>query len=581
MRKVDFSELINIETLKKMAENLYSAAGIFIGILDADGKILIAVGWQDICTRFHRVHPETCKLCAISDRYIKSHLNEERYISYKCLNNMWDIAMPIIVAGEHLATIYFGQFFYDDEEIDIEKFRSQANKYGFDEDAYISALMNVPILSKEVVMHTMEYYAGLVTTLVESGLRELSYRENKKELEKNQRYLSTIFNSVSDAILIYDIDGNIIDINATAISMFSYSKHEIIGMNLIELVLRDSENEKFRMGKLIKKLKDKNPLIEEFVVRDKNQKEFWIEANFNDINIDEDKKYIATLRNITERKMAELAYKNETLEMEKLRTEFLANVSHELRTPLNIILCSIQVVEMHINNREKEVDRNRITNSLNMQRQNCYRLLRLINNLIDSTKIDSGHFESNMINCDIIDLLRQIVLSVTAYINKNDLKVVFNTNVKEKIMACDTHQIERIILNLISNSIKFTEPGGSIFVDIFEIEKNIVITVEDTGIGIPKEKLNLIFNRFAQVDKSFSRSNEGSGIGLAIVKLLVEMHDGTISVESNYGKGTKFTINIPVKVIENNDVEESTKLLNSTINNYLETIKVEFSDIYK
>ncbi len=135
------------------------------------------------------------------------------------------------------------------------------------------------------------------------------------------------------------------------------------------------------------------------------------------------------------------------------------------------------------------------------------------------------------------------------------------------------------MLNLLSNCIKFTDDNGSIFVNIFDGEEYITLSVEDTGIGIPEEKVDIIFDRFRQVDKSFTRNYEGSGIGLSLVKSLVEMHDGTISVESKYGVGTKFTIKLPVKVL--NKSKEKVDISNNIINTRVEKINIEFSDIYK
>lgn len=148
------------------------------------------------------------------------------------------------------------------------------------------------------------------------------------------------------------------------------------------------------------------------------------------------------------------------------------------------------------------------------------------------------------------------------------------------MVACDLDKIERIILNLLSNSIKFTTPGGSIFVNIFDGEEYITISIEDTGIGIPEDKLNIVFDRFRQVDKSFTRNYEGSGIGLSLVKSLVEIQGGAISVESKLGVGTKFIIRFPVKLLDNDKREDITKLVDNTINDSVQRIKIEFSDIY-
>ncbi|MEL7570840.1 MAG: PocR ligand-binding domain-containing protein, partial [Eubacteriaceae bacterium] len=275
MRKINLLKLTNINLLKKITENIYEAAGIPVGIIDVDGTIIIETGWQDICTKFHRKHPDTCKNCFISDQYIKQHLKKGTYTEYKCLNNMWDIAMPIIVAREHLATVFLGQFFYEDEVIDIEVFRSQALKYGFDEKEYLDALSKVPRFSRKKVEHIMEYYSGLVMTLTESALRKLKYREKKIELQKNKKYLNQIINSVSDAIFIHDIYGNINDVNETATSMFGYSRNELLNMNLDKLFILDSDYSQF-MEMLVHKARMKNPLIQEFNVKNKSNDELWV-----------------------------------------------------------------------------------------------------------------------------------------------------------------------------------------------------------------------------------------------------------------------------------------------------------------
>ena len=559
-----------------MAENIYDAAGIPIGIVDTDGIINVAVGWQDICTKFHRAHPDTCKRCSISDQYVKAHIKDSGYISYKCLNNMWDIGVPIIVAGEHIATIFFGQFFYENEVVDIEYFRSQALEYGFDEKEYLDALRRVPTFTKKKVEHIIQYYLGLVMTLVESGLSQLQQEEYKEELEKSQKYLNTIFNSVNDVIFIHDVFGNIIDVNEAAISMFGYSRNEITSMNINEIILYNSDQTEFNIETLVKKARNKNPLLLEFIVKNKDNSEFWVEVNIHITNIDEDEKIIATVRDITERKQAELVLKNEAIELEKLRTEFFANISHELRTPLNVIMSTLQLLESQRRNSDTKAVLDKQVKHFNIMKQNCYRQLRLVNNLIDSTKIDSGLFEINQQNHNIVSIVEDITLSVSDYIANKGIELVFDTNVEEKIMACDLDCIERIILNLLSNAVKFTKEGGSIFVNINDKGETILISVKDSGIGIPKDKYNTIFDRFRQVEKSLTRNYEGSGIGLSLVKSLVEMHKGKISVQSEYGNGAEFIIELPIRTIP----EVDTVIKGESTRSNVEKIHIEFEDIY-
>ncbi|WP_186429702.1 hybrid sensor histidine kinase/response regulator [Clostridium sp. BSD9I1] len=270
---------------------------------------------------------------------------------------------------------------------------------------------------------------------------------------------------------------------------------------------------------------------------------------------------------------------DDLMEHDRVKTEFFANISHELRTPINVIFSSLQLYESNL---KGCLDRNIYSNChkyINIMKQNCYRLLRLTNNLIDITKIDVGYFEIYKTNINIINLIEDITLSVADYIESKGLSIIFDTDIEEKIIACDPDKIERIILNLLSNAVKFTQPGGEIMVSIENSVENICIRVKDTGRGIPEEKLNLIFERFVQVDRSLTRDHEGSGIGLSIVKALVELHGGTIYVNSEIAHGTEIIMHLPCKLVEKAD--NLHPMSNSTEKNNVEKINIEFSDIYK
>jgi signal transduction histidine kinase len=269
---------------------------------------------------------------------------------------------------------------------------------------------------------------------------------------------------------------------------------------------------------------------------------------------------------------------NETVEYEKLRVAFFANISHELRTPLTVIFSAEQIIDLiikedNINKRKKDIGQ-----YTEIIKQNCYRLIRLVANLIDITKIDAGYFSVNLENCDVVKVVEDITLSVAAYIEHRDVSLIFDTEVEELILACDPDKIERIMLNLLSNAVKFTPKGGSIYVNIHDKAESIIIVVKDTGIGIPKDMCESIFERFVQVDKTISRNHEGSGIGLSLVKSLVDMHEGSIKLISEEGEGSEFSIELPKRildsklpVLENGFMDEKQKV---------EKINIEFSDIY-
>lgn len=149
-----------------------------------------------------------------------------------------------------------------------------------------------------------------------------------------------------------------------------------------------------------------------------------------------------------------------------------------------------------------------------------------MNNLIDVTRIDAGFFEPVFINQDITKIVKKITLSVTQYVESKELTLNFQEDAGHSILACDSQLIERVMLNLLSNAIKFTKAGGGIVVRVYSKHDKFFISVKDTGIGIPRDKMEFIFQRYRQVDNTMTRENEGSGIGLYLVQTIIQMHKG-------------------------------------------------------
>lgn len=269
---------------------------------------------------------------------------------------------------------------------------------------------------------------------------------------------------------------------------------------------------------------------------------------------------------------------NEMQKYDKLKTEFFSNISHELRTPINVIFCAVQLMEMNLNDSRGPINEALIKKNVLSIKQNSLRLLRLVNNLIDITKIDAHELKLNLRKLDIVMAVREIVLSVSDYVDNKGMKLIFHSNMKEKIMAFDEEKLERIILNLLSNAIKFSPAGESIHVDLSDKGSSICIRIRDKGIGIPADRQQNIFQRFYQISPVNTRLREGSGIGLNLVKSLVELHQGIITLESEYGKGATFIIELPSNLI----IEETPKKEEEENRQVrIEKIQLEFSDIYQ
>lgn len=265
-------------------------------------------------------------------------------------------------------------------------------------------------------------------------------------------------------------------------------------------------------------------------------------------------------------------------ELDRVRTEFFANLSHEFRTPLNLIFSSLQMIELKLKGTQGE-DLKHIKKYTGIIKQNSFRLLRLVNNLIDTTKVEAGYVEYSGENYDIVKYIKSICNSVEGFAKSKEIDLIFISDIEKKTIGFDLDKMERIMLNLLSNAIKFNVAKGNIEVYICLKGNFVEITVKDTGIGIPEDKLPSIFERFKQVNNRLTKISEGSGIGLALVKSLVEMHGGTIKVKSVLGKGSKFIIKIPnIKLDE--DKESVINKNQVIVNSRVERVKIEFSDIY-
>ena len=302
-------------------------------------------------------------------------------------------------------------------------------------------------------------------------------------------------------------------------------------------------------------------------VLNNNDEYKWFRLKFSPIydehhNI---KKRIGMITDITESKQNQE-------EIDNIRLDFFANISHELRTPINLILSSIEVLKLRINHLDPD-NKSYFEKYTKILNQNGLRLLKLVNNLIDITKLNSSNFEFTPTNQNIVSFIEDICLSVVDFVEQNNLSITFDTDTEEKIIGFDLNGIERIILNLLSNAIKFNKPNGQILVKI-NTKDNVEISITDNGIGIPNEKKDTIFTRFEQVNSDTKSRSKGSGIGLSLVKNIVDMHNGEIRVESILGEKSTFTVVLPNKMVETDDL--------GCIDSYSKDniLDIEFSDIY-
>ena len=229
-------------------------------------------------------------------------------------------------------------------------------------------------------------------------------------------------------------------------------------------------------------------------------------------------------------------------EADRLKSEFIANVSHELRTPLNSIIGFSKVLLGGIDGEITETQQVDLTAIYNSGRH----LLEIINSILELSKIEAGKMELHITTFDLVPIVKEVVTSGQSLVIGKRVKVESQFDGVIPVLEADVTKVRQIVLNLLSNAAKFTEEGY-ISVRVRAEENNVIISVIDSGVGIDKNHLDTIFDRFRQVDGSSTRRAGGTGLGLSIVRRFVEMHNGTIDVDSKPSKGSVFTVSLPIK----------------------------------
>ncbi len=405
-------------------------------------------------------------------------------------------------------------------------------------------------------------------------------------LRKSEVRYSSLLESMTDAVILHDRE-KVLFINQSGVKLCGYEDN----MQVVEKALQDIFSEK-KYASFLERMdevdKSTSPVVFEETFIIKNER-MYVEIITTLHSIDSKSVYLSVIRDITQRKQFE-EMKNsvdesnrlliKATQMDKLRMDYVTNFSHEFRTPLSIMLCTLKIMEsMNTCESNKEIDKEKLNRYVAAMKNNSYRLLKTANNLLDITKIESGCDKLRLRNCNIVRIVEKVTMSVWEYTRNRRISLMFDTEEEEIITACDMDKIERIMLNLLSNAIKFTKEEGQIEVYVYNKNLEVLISVSDTGIGIPKDKFELIFERFKQVDNSLSRVHEGTGIGLALVKSLVEMHDGRIEVESDLQVGSTFKVFLPIRVLSGeaclNDNETEAEIEKSIDKN----INIELSNI--
>lgn len=386
--------------------------------------------------------------------------------------------------------------------------------------------------SVEISLSPIESPIGL---LISSAVRDISDRRRAE-----QRFRS-LLESAPDAMVIVDRAGTIVLINSQTEELFGYPRKELLGQPVEKLVptrFRERHFE-YRDGYIAApKVRAMGAGRQLFGLR-KDGTEFPVEISLSPIGTEEGVLVSSAIRDITPQKELETRLQ----EASRMKSEFLANMSHELRTPLNGIIGFSEFLcdqkPGPLNTKQQEY----LQDILNSSRH----LLQLINDVLDLSKVEAGKMRIHPAAVSVQRVVDEVCASVAALAGKKEIQLIKAVDVAADTVTVDEQKLKQVLYNLVSNAVKFTSERGRVVVRCSRADDGtLAVAVEDNGIGIAREDIARLFREFEQLDSSTARLYQGTGLGLALVKKLVELQNGTVNVESELGKGSTFSITIPL-----------------------------------
>lgn len=386
----------------------------------------------------------------------------------------------------------------------------------------------------------------------------------EKEQLSSEMQERLLFNAKDfDDVFLLISDGRVVFVNDAYENMF-YEKCEI-SCSLEDAFYKfiELENESKKIDYDYLKVIDERVRIK----TKKGKKWVWIRSNpIKNENNQIIASYII-LTDITNRT-------NEVINKKENREQFFSFVSHEIKNPLNMILATMQLIEKKVEQNIYEED---ILRHVELVKRNSFRIMKIVNDLSSKSKIELGYLDFNPSNEDIVCFVEEICESVRDFVNINEMNIIFDTDEEELVVGFDAEKIEKIVINLISNSLKFRKKeGGVVLVSLSHDGEFVYIKVKDNGIGISKENINRIFTLYERIEDERSVVKEGTGIGLSLVRSFAELHGGSVSVESEVGVGSEFTVKIANTLV---DEAQNKNPHHLTKEERIQNIAVAFSDI--
>jgi PAS domain S-box-containing protein len=558
---LQLGDIVDVPAVQQLMDDFNKFHDVPMAMIDLEGKILVGVGWQEICTKFHRVHPKTCEYCIESDTRLSSCDSEGKFKLYKCKNGLWDVATPIIIGGKRFGNLFMGQFFFDDEKPDYEFFKAQAKLYGFNEKEYLAALDAVPRISREYMEHIMGFFLRLSHMLSQLSYSNIKLARLLTEREVLTKSLRESHEDLRRAQAVGNIGNWRLNIQRNEL-IWSEQNYRIFGLpegeamsyerflSIVHPDDRDYVDKKWKEGMAGEDYDIEHRIIADGKVKWVREKAylefdkkgvllagFGITQDITALKKAEEilKRDKEALEDLVEEKAQELTSAQKEIDRAKRLSDIgtlAATVAHELRNPLADIGLSIYQIK-------KTIKDPRIEGRLNAIDKRILEADHIINNVLSYSKIKIGRVQPVKIN----SILEECIGSGRERFSGQ--KITVNVKIdttKDLSIDADPLQLKEVFGNVLNNAFDaLNKNAGSIDIGSQVNGSTVSISIRDNGEGIEREHLKKVLEPF------FTTKSRGTGLGLAVCNQIILLHNGAIRIESDKGKGTIVTITLPVE----------------------------------
>ena len=554
----ELETLLNAPVLQSLMEDYAKLTLTVTAILDLKGKVLVAVGWQDICTKFHRADAASCQNCIESDLYLAGRVARGEYVAYKCKNGLWDVVTPLYVADRHMGNIYTGQFFYDDEVIDRHAFEAQAEAFGYDKTAYMDALDRVPRFGRDQVTRLMDFlvkFTDLVSRFTLSNIRSaefirqqsrsaLALRQSEAALRENQAMLAQILDTIPQSVFWKGLDGRYLGCNKPFSKAAGIEDPaEVIGKTDFDLPWTREESEAYRaddrqvLASRLPKLRiiETQQQADGTCLQVETSKAPLLDANGQPFAV------LGIYEDITERKTAEennlklQAQLQQSQKMESLGT-LAGGVAHDMNNVLGAIL---GLASAHLDTQPPDSPLYKALDTICKATERGGTMVKSLLNFARQNPAESKQLDMNALVREQVALLERTTLA--------KVRLTMDLEANLRPILGDASALTHAFMNLCVNAVDAMAENGTLTLHTRNVDHDwIEVVVEDNGAGMSKEVQGKAMEPFYTTKST----GKGTGLGLSMVFSTVKAHRGQMAIESEPGQGTRVLLRFPACELE-------------------------------